>query len=120
MVQKVICPYCGREAELVDDTKVYGSNGFGSQVYLCQKCNAYVGVHKGSKQPLGTLANRELRIARKAAHLVFDDLWKSRKMGRWQAYRWLAETMHIDGKDAHIGMFNIDQCIQLINMRFKE
>jgi hypothetical protein len=47
-------------------------------IYLCVPCDAYVGTHKNSKdhKPLGFLANRGLREARKAAHLVLINCGK--------------------------------------------
>ena len=59
----VICNYCGKPAEYVDSTVVYGSS-YG-MIYYCKPCNAWVGVHKGSGAPLGTLANAELRAYRR-------------------------------------------------------
>ena len=71
---KVVCPYCGQVAVLVDSSIVYGRS-FGL-IYLCAPCDAYVGTHKGSPRhaPLGTLANKELREARLKAHEILDPL----------------------------------------------
>lgn len=40
-----ICPYCGRETELVNADKIYNRKGLG-MVMMCKPCNAYVGVHE--------------------------------------------------------------------------
>ena len=71
----VICDYCGTPADFVDSSVVYHGHSFG-MIYLCPRCGAYVGVHKGSDKPLGRLANSELRNWKKAAHAAFDPLWK--------------------------------------------
>lgn len=81
---------------------------------MCRICDARVGTHKNSKTPLGTLANSELRALRKVCHKRFDSLWKSKQMTRSGAYRWLAKSMNLSPKEAHIGMFNEVQCKQLI------
>lgn len=73
-MRKVYCDYCGRETEYVDSKVIYGKS-YG-KIYLCRNCMAYVGVHKGTDKPLGRLANAELRNWKKAAHAVFDPLWK--------------------------------------------
>lgn len=52
----VICNYCGTPADFVDSSVVYHGHSFG-MIYLCPRCGAYVGVHKGSDKPLGRLAN---------------------------------------------------------------
>ena len=43
----VICDYCGTPADFVDSSVVYHGHSFG-MIYLCPRCGAYVGVHKGS------------------------------------------------------------------------
>ena len=81
-------------------------------IYLCPRCGAYVGVHKGSDKPLGRLANSELRNWKKAAHAAFDPLWKygPYRGRRNEAYRWLSEIMGTPIEFTHIGMFDVDQC----------
>ena len=110
----VICNYCGRPAEFVDSAIVYGSS-YG-MIYFCKACNAWVGVHKGSTTPLGTLANAELRSYRRKAHGNFDRIWRRRWMTRRKAYAWLAEQMGLTCEETHIGMFTIEQCQNVIDL----
>lgn len=117
---KVICPYCGERAEFVDSKIVYGKS-YG-KIYLCRKCFAYVGVHKGTDKPLGRLANAELRYWKKAAHAAFDPIWK---YGRFRGYRnaaygWLAGRMGLSVEETHIGMFDVAQCKKAIQICRKE
>jgi hypothetical protein len=107
------CPYCAEEAVLTDSAEVY-SRSYGP-IYLCRPCQAWVGVHKGTTRPLGTLANAELREWRKRAHAAFDPLWKGRRMKRAVAYQRLAEIVGVPKQQAHIGMFTVEQCQKLIN-----
>ncbi len=79
-------------------------------IYICRKCDAYCGVHKGTDIALGRIANRELRELKKQAHSFFDIIWKNGVMGRSEAYRWLSGVLEIPFKECHIGMFNEDQC----------
>ncbi len=101
----VICNYCGTPADFVDSSVVYHGHSFG-MIYLCPRCGAYVGVHKGSDKPLGRLANSELRNWKKAAHAAFDPLWKygPYRGRRNEAYRWLSEKMGTPIESTHIGM----------------
>ena len=88
----VKCGYCGREAQLIDSTKIYGKDH--GMVWHCKHCNALVHTKKDNKTPLGTLANRELRYWRRKAHKLFDRLWNSKgKMTREGAYRLLQQWM---------------------------
>lgn len=115
-MKTVICPYCGKQAIYVDSKVVYGRS-YG-MLYLCRPCNAYVGCHKGTDQPLGRLADAELRKWKRAAHSAFDPLWKH---GRFKGYRnvayaWLAKRMGLPAQSAHIGMFDVDECKKVIKI----
>lgn len=114
-MQLINCPYCGRPAEFVNSNMVYGGKGYG-MIYLCSHCNAYVGVHNGTDKPFGRLANAELRKWKQAAHAQFDPIWQSNGMKRKDAYRWLSEQMQIPFENTHIGMFDIEQCRQVIQI----
>ena len=121
------CPYCSKETELVDSACVYHGHSYGL-IYLCRECSAWVGVHKGTQESLGRLANAELRKAKNNAHLYFDPIAKTgliNQMGlpfingisnRNKAYLWLSEQMKIKKKFCHIGMFDIKQCQSVVSI----
>ena len=115
---KVYCDYCGKRAEYVDSAEVYGGRSHG-MIYLCRDCGAYTGVDRCTARPLGRLANAELRHWKVEAHKAFDPLWKYGRMRRSEAYIWLAVKMGIPVKRAHIGMFNIKQCKQVVEICVK-
>lgn len=80
-----ICPYCGKPTEYVDSSVIYGRS-YG-MIYLCRDCRAYVGVHKGTDQALGRLANAELRKAKKEAHFYFDQIAKTNLINKiWKKH----------------------------------
>ena len=113
-----ICPNCGALVTLENSSIVYNGKDYG-WIYLCNNfpnCNTFVGTHKGTIIPLGTLANKELRELRKECHRLFDLLWKSKSISRNDAYKWLRRTMKLSEEDAHIAMFNEDQCTALIKV----
>ena len=91
-----ICPYCGNPTEYVDSSVIYGRS-YG-MIYLCRDCRAYVGVHKGTDQALGRLANAELREAKKDAHL------------------WLSIQLGIPREICHIGMFDVKDCKRVVEL----
>ncbi len=90
------CNYCGRTAELVDGSAIYPRRPAlaHKRFYRCLPCDAYVGCHDGTENPLGRLANAELRREKMRVHAAFDPLWKDygRRVRR-RAYRWLAALM---------------------------
>jgi len=119
-MKKVTCPYCGCRARYVDSAVIYGRS-YG-MAYLCKPCDAYVGVHKGTDQPLGRLANKELREWKKLAHAHFDPIWRyGRFMGRrTDAYAWLSEQMGLPRQETHIGMFDVALCRRVVKIMENE
>lgn len=105
------CPDCG--AQLVLKSSKFG-NFYGCEKYGETSCGGAVGCHKGTEFALGVPADKETRALRIAAHEAFDQLWKDVKMTRKEAYRWLEGVMQLTPEEAHIGMFNAEQCRQLI------
>lgn len=119
-MKEIYCDYCHSLTEFVDSSEVYGTS-YG-MIYLCRPCNAYVGTHKGTDKPLGRLANAELRRWKINAHNAFDPLWKYGKFRgrRNTAYAWLAEQMGLPVEKTHIGMFDVPQCRQVVEICQKE
>lgn len=108
------CPECGQKPEFKPDSHhLYQGRDYGP-VYECP-CGARVGCHKGTKVPLGTVANEATRKARKDAHAWFDQLWQDpiHKLTRKEAYKWLASVVDVDIEDCHIGQFNVEQCLKV-------
>ena len=116
MSKNPICPYCGAESDGVDGYAVYPHRPdlHDKWFYQCTPCDAYVGCHPNTKQPLGRLANAELRKFKSLAHKAFDPIWKTKAMKRSDAYKSLAAEMRIDPSKCHIGMFDVAQCKQVI------
>lgn len=106
------CPYCGNTSVYVDSVQIYGKS-YG-MIYLCKPCNAYCGVHKGTDNALGRLANKELRHWKKETHKYFDIIWKEGHEKRNKAYEYLANHLGIDREECHIGMFDVDKCKEAV------
>jgi hypothetical protein len=107
------CPYCEGASTFVDGKEIYGQHTNYGMFYLCKTCNAYVGVHKGTDVALGRLANAELRRWKQKAHNALDELWKDKpnwKAERRKAYSWIAQELKLVEGEAHIGLFDIEQC----------
>tara|TARA_Y100000310_G_scaffold281775_1_gene302514 strand:+ start:1145 stop:1627 length:483 start_codon:yes stop_codon:yes gene_type:complete len=110
-----VCPYCGNRSALVQGDTVYPHRPdlHNKNFYYCnyQHDPAYVGCHPGTKEPLGRLADANLRKLKSRTHQVFDPLWRQNHFDtRKHAYRWLAERLSIEEKDCHIGMFDEMTC----------
>lgn len=112
-MKHVQCPYCQGWCKL-------HTTGYGP-VWACTPCDARVGCHKGTTQPLGTPANAELRTLRMNAHAAFDPLWKrkaqrgtARKEARFAGYMWLARELKMEPNLCHIGMMGPEDCKRVI------
>lgn len=108
----MICKYCGEDAVWCENKVIYGKNyGKSYMCYYCRPCDAYVGCHNNTREPLGSLANRETREWRKKTHASFDPLWKDSSMNRKQAYAILKRHF---GHQIHIGESDVDKCKAII------
>lgn len=118
-----ICPYCGQISKFFQSSKGIYFKDYGP-VYACMPCSAWVGCHKGTETPLGRLANRKLRIAKMRAHAAFDPLWKKKMKNeniknheaRGAAYKWLSEALGVASDDCHIGMFDVETCMKVVEV----
>lgn len=110
------CNYCKEDSVLVSGSIIYPHRPdlHSKFFYLCKPCDAYVGCHRGTQEPLGRLANAELRKFKSLAHKAFDPYWKSGEATRSLAYRALAAKLGILAKDCHIGMFDVQTCKRVI------
>lgn len=91
-----ICPYCGRETELVNADKIYSRKGLG-MVMMCKPCNAYVGVHESGPnkgKAKGRLAGPSLRSLKIRVHAELDRLWSTPEE-RKRMYKDLSEFLSI-------------------------
>ncbi len=118
-------PYCQSEAVLKDTSEIYKSGVSYGLAWICSnypECDSYVGCHKGTANPLGRMANKELRTAKSAAHIAFDRLWKekmrldkcSKGRARGAGYEWLSKVTGIPAGECHIGMMDADRCLQVV------
>lgn len=116
------CPYCGAPVVYRSADGIYKENANGVMLYVCSnypKCDAYVRVHAGTRIPVGTLANQELRSLRRTAHKYFDRLHQCGIMSKDDAYRWLADLVCAPLSEAHIGYLGEYYC-KLVTEKSKE
>jgi hypothetical protein len=125
------CPYCSRPAVLTTGAVIYPHRPdlARKKFWHCSPCDAYVGCHaRGSysiqngvkvthtgDEPFGRLANARLRRLKTHAHARFDPLWRSGYIGRREAYALAAQELGIPVDDCHIGMFDEELCMRLLN-----
>ncbi|WP_087864096.1 zinc-finger-containing protein [Comamonas thiooxydans] len=122
-----VCPHCCSAVEIVGNEEIYGKPyGKYPWAYRCKSytCDSYVGMHPFTNIPLGTLANRTLREARKRVKEQFNPIWQGRLTSRRNCYEALARAMNMPPSQCHFGWFNLEQCeraekILLKGLRFR-
>lgn len=115
---KLRCPYCGSHVQYRSADGIYHDNSKNAMLYVCSRypeCDSYVRVHVGTKIPVGSLANHELRSLRKIAHDFFDQLYESGYMSKQDAYQWLADLIVAPLSEAHIGYLGEYYCKLVID-----
>lgn len=126
VADKMNCPYCNGNVLFTTNDMVYVRKFGNGLMFLCvnyPQCDSYCGAHNNGK-PLGTLANKETRMARNRAHQLFDPIWKpdtdDRRtqnfplIPRRQAYNYLAEYLGINPEVCHIANFDIATCNKVV------
>ena len=114
------CPHCSSPVKIVDNAEIYGRRyGEWPWAVLCTgvRCGAYVGLHPKTGIPLGTLATKPMRDARREAKRWFAPLYDGPQatMTRSEAYAWLAKAMGIENiEHCHVGWFDIAQCAAVV------
>lgn len=123
------CDYCNRPTAFLPSSEaVYGGLNYGP-LYVCWPCEAWVGCHRMTLEPLGRLANKELRAAKMRAHAAFDPIWRARyerrkkesheytrRMARGGRYKALAVLLGIERHQCHIGMFDVELCARVVEI----
>lgn len=106
-----ICPHCGGVVTAEHNSRKYG-RAFGQYpwIYMCNSCYASVGMHPNTNIALGTLANDEIRAARKACKPPFIRYCNRSKLSRGECYAKLSRAMKLSVKECHFGLFNVEQC----------
>ena len=79
-------------------------------------CDAYVTADRRTKQPLGTLANGDLRHKRILAHHALHSVQAQLGMNRDQSYCWLQTQMGLPGDQVHIAKCGDYRCEQIIRI----
>jgi hypothetical protein len=92
-----------------DASFVHGVD-YGHKLWVCPnypECDCYGRV---------TLADAQLRSARRLAHQEFDLVWQNGVMTRSEAYAWLSEQLGIPRRHTHISQMTEAQCYKVVEL----
>ncbi|AOM40538.1 zinc-finger-containing protein [Xenorhabdus hominickii] len=105
------CQCCRNHVTIAHHTEVFGEiRSRWPWLYVCWSCDARVGMHPETNIPLGYLADKPTREARRKGKQVFDRMRAFRNWERTDAYRWLAWQLGISFNRCHFGWFDTDMC----------
>ena len=113
------CCLCDNEGIVISGKDLYGHRPdlWSLKMFQCPTHkDCYVGAHKSSGEPLGIMADRNLRELKMLAHSLFDPFWKSKKVKRYRLYSKLASEMGIDINECHFGYFKEDELKEAIEI----
>ncbi len=109
--KELYCPVCGSRAVIKTAREVIGEKAVDPDrfIFVCsrydQGCNTYVYAAKGSKTPLGEMADPQVRNLRIRAHKAIDAVVNSGVMSKRNVYDYLADHM-----GCPIGRFHLAEC----------
>jgi len=66
--------------------------------WKCDGCKNHVGCHHKTSsptRPLGVIATKEIKGARRHIHTLIDPIWKSKRMTRGKLYREIARRLGV-------------------------
>lgn len=112
------CNLCTGKVALVENKAVYGRNRGWPWIWQCQEsgCRAYVGCHTNTYKPLGLLADRRTRTARKAAYASLEAYCNRMGIPHSNMAGWVAKQLNVSVSRSGIGWLDINQCRQLIEL----
>lgn len=115
------CPYCGGKPKYISGNKLYNKNI--GMIYVCENCDAYIGVYGSTKRPLGRLANSELRKKKQETNYYINAIiQKAVKKGQHRSeakkstLKWLGNNLEVDVTHMQTNMFDIDLCEETIKL----
>jgi len=98
--RQIFCCGCvaNVDARLTNGREIYPHRRdlYGLPFWKCDACGNFVGCHHKTKnrtQPLGCIPTPEIKRVRSLIHRILDPIWKSKRMGRKQVYRLIAERL---------------------------
>lgn len=95
MFKALRCCHCDDivKARLTDGTEIYPHRKDLKDLrfWVCENCDNYVGCHRDSTDPLGSIPGPMLRQARRRVHKVLDPLWKERHFTRTELYKIISD-----------------------------
>lgn len=91
MKRYVTCRYCGKPAKLIRERRK--GVHLSQLIWFCPICNAECGAREHDHEPIGIMADEQLRHDHRKLHRM---LWKAQGTARIsEALNWLMDELHI-------------------------
>lgn len=109
------CDVCKHEVYYIEHLQKFGHmrNSRNVGMWKCKnnKCRALVSCHPGTTNPVGYMAQEQLRRLRTECHRAFDMLWSCNNspFTRQSAYYWMAGILNIPKECSNISKLTEEQ-----------
>lgn len=106
------CRFCGSPLELVSKQVVYPAAPAKTMIYRCNRdaCDSYISCREGTDIAIGSVANRDTRLARREAHASINTLVDSGRMNKHEAYAWMQHLLSLPYNRRGIGWLDEHEC----------
>ncbi|HAT2250347.1 MULTISPECIES: zinc-finger-containing protein [Aeromonas] len=106
------CRFCGSPLELVSKQVVYPAAPAKTMIYRCNRdaCDSYISCREGTDIAIGSVANRDTRLARREAHASINTLVDSGRMNKHEAYAWMQHLLSLPYTRRGIGWLDEHEC----------
>ncbi|MDX7766138.1 zinc-finger-containing protein [Aeromonas caviae] len=106
------CRFCGSPLELVSKQVVYPAAPAKTMIYRCNRdaCDSYISCREGTDIAIGSVANRDTRLARREAHASINTLIDSGRMNKHEAYAWMQHLLSLPYTRRGIGWLDEHEC----------
>ena len=105
----IYCCKCNKDTQaiLISGKEVYPhrSDLFSLPFWQCPNCLNFVGCHHETKNrtnPLGCIANQQIKGVRKHIHTILDPLWQGKKSRRGYLYKLISDEIGYEYHSAEI------------------
>ncbi len=113
---QVKCPYCNAVAEFdgVKDARCEG-RGKGYR-YACRDCGAYIAAEGATQKPIGSMADKRLRVWRHETTRLITAIVNKNYLTRHQIYQWLQNELELSPQNCKVYHFDIHTCQEVVRV----
>lgn len=115
-----VCRYCRSPVSLVSAEEVYPGLRLEANLYFCEGCGARVGVREETGDPVGYLADAELRRWRRVVHEALRPLRREARSYPTPVHEMIQRALGVPEERARVAMLSIGEIKNLVMWLMRE